>query len=91
MFPLFRNPDHAPDLHGPGVIQPDPEAEHPVNLVAFFGCEGVEVLGDGLGVALDEASVSPWTTSTICRLALRRSTSSRAPLSSVLKDAIFSP
>jgi len=37
MFPIFRNTDHAPDLHGLGVVQPDPESEHPVDLVAYFG------------------------------------------------------
>src|SRR5215216_1434662 len=54
MFPFFRNPDHTPDLHGPGVVQIDPESEHPVNLMAFFRSEGIEVFGDGFGVALDE-------------------------------------
>jgi hypothetical protein len=41
MLPFFRNLDHALDLYGPGVVQPDSEPEHPVDLVAFFGGEGI--------------------------------------------------
>src|SRR3712207_6334649 len=55
VFSLFRNADHALDLHGPGVVQPDPESEHPVDLVSFFGCELIKVLGNGFGVALDKS------------------------------------
>jgi hypothetical protein len=91
VFPLFRNTDHAPDLRGLGVVQPYPaESEHPVNLVAFFGCEIIEFLRHGFGVALNEAFTSCWAASIIHRLALRRSTSSRALLSSALKESIFS-
>src|SRR5215212_11937529 len=54
MFPFFRKPDYAPDLHDPGVIQPNPESEHPVDLVALLRRESVEVHRHRLSVALDE-------------------------------------